>query len=342
MLLTLKLMRNKGLLLTTVLALFFVSKSKAQTGNDIHNIALLLGDALFYTEQYIQPATDAAIYQASAGWITSPKKKERWDVTLGIHANAFFVPNSDRSFTIQNSDLNFFQIEGATSAEIPTLLGNRDQIYLVGEFGGEQVRFETPEGINQEVIVYPYLQAAIELPYGFEVIGRYSTKTKLKKGYYQVYGFGLKHNFSQYFPNLEAKNIHFAFTTVYSNEEFSFDFLDVNTSYGNLGLNNLSSQVDTFHFILSASKEFKKFELGTHLVANTSKLQYHVAGPLGEIEAVFPMRETINSLLTTMNETKVNVIGELSGRYQFDKFYLHSSFAFGKFANLNLGLQYQF
>jgi hypothetical protein len=80
----------------------------------------------------------------------------------------------------------------------------------------------------------------------------------LKKGYYQVYGFGLKHNFSQYFSKLEAKKINFALATIYSNEEISFDFLDINTAYGNLGINKMTSTVDTFHFIFSASKEFKK------------------------------------------------------------------------------------
>ena len=48
---------------------------------------------------------------------------------------------------------------------------------------------------------------------------------------------------------------------VYSNEDISFDFLDVNTSYGNLGINNLNGIVDTFHYQLSVSKEIKKFEI---------------------------------------------------------------------------------
>lgn len=340
--LTQKSMRKKVLVIQFVVALFLSSKSNAQTADDIQNIALLLGDALFFSEQYIQPATDAAIYQSSSGWIVSPKKKERWKVTLGLHANAFFVPKNDREFTIQNSDFSFFEIEGATSAVVPTAMGNPNQVYLVGEIGGEQVRLETPRGVNQEAIVYPYLQGTIELPYGFEFIGRYSTKTKLKKGYYQVYGLGLKHNFSQYFSKLEAKNINIALATIYSNEEISFDFLDINTAYGNLGINKLTSRVDTFHFILSASKEFKKFELISNLIVNTSNFEYIVSGQKGEIEEIIPLQQTINSLLETIAERKTNVIGEISGRYQFDKFYLQSSFAFGKFANLNLGVQYQF
>ncbi|MEY2922932.1 MAG: hypothetical protein RL108_1558, partial [Bacteroidota bacterium] len=37
-----------------------------------------------------------------------------------------------------------------------------------------------------------------------------------------------------------------------------------------------------------------------------------------------------------------NGIGEISGRYQFSKFYVQSSIAFGKFVNTNLSVQYEF
>ena len=60
--LTLKLMRNSVIAIGLVVA-FFYSKSKAQTVNE--QIGYLLTDALFYSDQYITPATDAAVYQAS-------------------------------------------------------------------------------------------------------------------------------------------------------------------------------------------------------------------------------------------------------------------------------------
>ena len=343
MLLTQKLMRKSVTIIGLIAAFFFTQKSEAQTSpEEIEQIGYLLSDALLYSEQYIVPATDAAVYQASAAWVMSPKKRKKWDVSLGLHTNVFFVPKADRTFQIQNSDFQFFEIEGATSATVPTALGNDNQVYLVGELGGEQVRFKTPEGINQETVIYPYLQGGIELPYGFEFIARYSTKTKLKRGDYQVYGFGLKHNFSQYFPKVESKNIHFALATIYSKEDISFDFLDIDTAYGNLGINNLNGLVDTFHFQLSASKEFKRFELITNFIVNHSSFEYVVSGEKGSIEEVVPIQSLINGLLERIAKNKTNVLGEISGRYQISKIYLQSSIAFGKFVNANIGVQYQF
>lgn len=326
-----------------IMAFLFIQKSEAQTSpQDIQQIGYLLSDALLYSEQYIVPATDAAVYQASAAWVMTPKKRKKWDVSLGLHTNIFFVPKADRTFQIQNSDFQFFEIEGASTATVPTALGNDNQVYLVEELGGEQVRFKTPEGINQETVIYPYLQGGIELPYGFEFIARYSTKTKLKRGDYQVYGFGLKHNFSQYFSKMEDNKIYFSVAAIYSKEDISFDFLDINTAYGNLGINNLNGLVDTFHFQLSASKEFKRFELITNFILNHSAFEYVVSGNKGSIEEVFPVQNIINGLLKRVAKDKTNILGEISGRYQISKIYLQSSIAFGKFVNGNIGVQYQF
>lgn len=335
-------MRKYQIQIIFICSLFFSLKNNAQSQSELEQIGYLLNDALFYSEQYIIPATDAAVYLSSSSWVSSPKKKKLWDVNLSLHGNMFFVPKRDRSFKVQNSDFQFFEIENASSATVPTALGNDNQMYLIGDLGGEQVRLKTPEGINQEIVFYPYLQFNVGLPYGTELIARYSTKTKLKKGDYQVFGFGLNHNISQYFKILEEKNINVSTALIYSKEEITFDFLDIDTAYGNLGINQLSGLVDTFHFQLSASKEFDRLEVISSLIANTSSFEYVVGGKKGEIEDAFPLQQTVNTLLERIAKDNVNFLGEISARYQIEKIFLQSSFAFGKFANLNLGVQYQF
>lgn len=322
--------------------LCFANKAKSQTSQTFEDIGHLLNDAILFSDQYITPATDAAVYQAASGWMTSPKKRKLWDVTLGLHSNVFFVPKRDRSFEIKNSDFSFFQIEGATSATVPTALGNDSQVYLVGDLDGEQIRLKSPEGIDQETVFYPYLQGSVGLWFGTEALVKYSTKTKLKKGDYQVYGFGLKHSFSQYFKVLEAKKINLAGLVVYSKEDISFDFISIPTQYGSLGINRLNGLVDTWQFQVNGSKEFKNFELMAGIIANTSKFKYVVGGDKGEIEDVIPLQEILNKKLEEIYKTKTNVIGEISGRYQIKKVYLQSVVGFGKFVNTNFSVQYEF
>ncbi|HEX8562846.1 MAG TPA: DUF6588 family protein [Flavobacterium sp.] len=323
------------------------SKSFSQSPQALQQIENLLSDALFFSGQYLTPATDAAIYQASSAWVLTPQKKKLWDVSLSLHTNVFFVPKSNRTLTINNSDFSFFTIEGgATSALVPTALGDDSQIFLTGQIeDGENsntVRLETPQGIDAEVMVYPYLQGSVGLLYGTELTLKYSTKVKLKHGNYQVYGAGFKHNLSQYFEKLEAKNLYLSAFAGYSKEEISFNFLDTETTYGSLGLNEISGKVDTWQFQVNGSKKWNKFELMTGLIANTSAIEYEVGGPKGEIESVIPVQAIINKKLVEIYADKTNFIGEVSARYQLGSIFLQSVTAFGKFINTNLSVQYEF
>jgi hypothetical protein len=133
--------------------------SFSQTAQELEAFGRLLNDAIYYCDRYITPASDAAIYQASSGWVSSPKKRKLWDVTLGLNNNIFFVPRADREFKINNTDFTFFSIYDAnwapvSAATVPTALGTNEQINLVGNIGANQVYLQTPQGVNAEQVHY--------------------------------------------------------------------------------------------------------------------------------------------------------------------------------------------
>lgn len=341
-------MHKRGL---TLLALGFClltgNKAVSQSFETLMDVNNFLRDALWYSDTFITPATDAAVYQASSNWVATPQKKKLWDVAVGLHTNVFFVPNANKDFTIRNSDFSFFEIEdGRESATVPTALGNDDQLYLVGSINDGQneneVRLKTPQGIDMATVVYPYIQASLGLWYGTEIVGKYSYKVKLKRGYYQVYGAGIKHNLSQYFKKMESKDLYLSIFAGYSNEEISFGFLNAQTEqYGSLGLNEITGLVDTYQFQLNGSKKWKNFEVMGALITNVSDIKYEVGGESGTIELFLPVKDYVNERLREIYKTRTNVIGEVSGRCQFGHFFAQASFAFGKFANTNLSLQYE-
>ena len=336
-------MHKKGLnIILVIICLFSSSKSFCQLDQTLQQIGYLLDDALFFSDKYITPATDAAVYQASSNWMYSPKKKKLWDLTVSIHANMFFVPKQDRNFTISNSDFKFFTIENGTSAIVPTALGPKSYTHLDGQIGSSPVRLWTPDGINQETVFYPYMQASLGLWKGTELEAKYSTKVDLKKGNYQVYGFGVKHNLSQYIKPLERNKINIATLIAYSKEDISFDFLDVQTDYGNLGLNQITGLVNTYQFQISASKDWKRFEFIISSITNKSDFKYEITGPKGQIEDIIPFQDIVNTKLKEISKSKINSMGEVSCRYQISKIFVQSTFAFGKFANGNVSVQYEF
>ena len=341
------LMRKCGFKIFAIgLCLISAKNASAQSFETLTDVNNFVHDALWYADRFITPATDAAIYQASSAWVTTPQKKKLWDVGVSLNTNVFFVPKSNRKITIHNSDFSFFKIENATSATVPTAIGNDNQVYLVGSINDGQnqneVRLKTPEGIDSETVIYPYIQASLGLWHGTEILAKYSYNVKLEKGHYQVYGVGLKHNISQYVKSLESKNISLSLFAGYSKEEISFNFLDAETQqYGSLGLNELTGLVDTYQFQVSGSKKWKKFELMTGVIANVSNIKYKVDGEEGVSSFLIPVQSYINTRLSEIYKTKTNSIGELSGRYQFGHFYTQAVFAFGKFINTNVSLQYE-
>lgn len=333
---------NKFAKLALFLLVITTNQSKAQDAEVFQQIGYLLNDALLYSNRYITPATDAAVYQASSGLMTSAKKKELWEVTVGINANLFFVPKADRTFTANNNDFEFFTIEGQNSVEVPTALGNDNQYYLVGQLGDSEVRLKSPEGVNEETVFYPYLQAGVGLWYGTEVIVKFSPKTMLKKGDYQVYGAGLKHNINQYFSENFNKTIHVSALVAYSKENLSFDFVDIQSEYGTLGINSLGSRIDTYQTQVNISKTYNKFEVLGGIIFNVSDFNYKFDGEKGTIEELVPLQDILNQRMKDLSKTKRNLIGEVSGRYQINKFFVQGTLAFGKFVNTNASIQYEF
>ncbi len=329
----------KGIVPMLLLTAF---SAKAQVSIPQQEIEALIGDAIIFTDKYITPATDGAVYQAASSWMSTPKKAKLWDFNFGIHVNTFLVPKSDRSFTISNSDFSFFTIQDGTTAQTPSALGSDQYVTLTGTLNNEPVIIKTPEGVNRETVIYPYMQGSLGLVYGTEMVMKYSPRTTLKNVEYQVYGVGLKHSLSQYFTNLEKYKIHFAALVAYSNEDISVAFLDVQTAYGNLGFNSLNSQIDTWQFQVNGSKEFGRFELSAGFIMNTSDFEYKVDGKKGEIEKIVPLQKILNTRLREIYKTKTNYIGEIAGRYQISKIYLQTSIAFGKFVNSNVSVQYEF
>lgn len=333
---------NKAAKFFLFLLVIATNQLKAQNTEVFEQIGYLLNDALFYSNKYITPATDAAVYQASSGWMTSAKKKKLGEVTFGVNANLFFVPKSDRTFVISNNDLQFFSIEGQNNVEVPTALGNNDQYYLTGNLGDSEVRLKSPEGINEETVFYPYAQAGVGLWYGTELLVKYSPKTKLKKGDYQVYGAALKHNIDQYFSENFNKTIHLSALVAYSREDLNFDFVDIQSDYGSLGINSLGSAVDTYQVQVNISKTHKNLEVLWGMIFNVSDFNYKFGGEKGTIENIIPLQDILNERMKDLSKTKRNLIGEFSGRYQFSKFFVQGTLAFGKFVNTNVSLQYEF
>ncbi len=329
------------------LFLFNLSNAQVTSLDALNNFDQFFNDAVIFSDKFITPATDAAVYQAASGWIFSCKKRKLWSASFGIHTNLFLVPNSDREFLLQNSDFKFLKLQNETSAVIPSALGDDREINIIDIYGviNPAKPIKSPKGVNQKIIVYPHFSASLALWKQTEFILKFAPKTKINKGEYQVYGVGLKHNLSQYSKFFDKKKINLALLISKSNEKINFNFFDIQTNFGTLGINTINGDIDSWQFQVNASKEFGKFEIMLASITNKSDFEYNFSGEKGTIDNLIPFpggssQEYFNEKLKDIYKSKINSIVEVSATYNLNKFYFQSSFAFNKFLNSNLSVHY--
>lgn len=311
------------------------------------NVINFLDDCTLITDRFITPSTDAAVYISAANWMTTAKKRQLYSFNVSLYANLFFIPSQNRDYQINQSEFKFFTIKDPSGnivqqATVPTVFGGEGKYRLVGQLAGQPLSLDAPSGVNREVVPYPYMQAAVGLWKGFELTAKFTPNLKYKELEYQIYGVGVKHNFSQYFKKMEAKKIFFSGLIAYSKEQVTSRYIDATTPYGTLGLNTITGKVKTYQLQFSVSKEWKNFELIASTINTSSSFEYFLSGPRGTIEDIIPVQSILNKNLETINATKINSFAELSGRYKIKNIYLQSSVTFGKFVNTGFALQYEF
>ncbi len=131
-----------------------------------------------------------------------------------------------------------------------------------------------------------------------------------------------------------------------SRENISFDFLDIRTNFGTLGINRINGSVNTWQFQTNVSKEYNNFEFMLGSIVNSSNFKYKFSGEKGTIDEFinFPggsSQEFLNEKLKEIYKTKINAIFELSVAYKWNRIFFQSSIAFNKFVNTNFSIHYK-
>lgn len=309
---------------------FFYSAIAFAQFDDVSDIA---EDLVFLADKYVSTAAEASAYQSSGGWYTSAEKKELWDLEISIQGNLLIVPNKSKNFLLNESDLINLSIQGeATSASLPTALGGDNFVVIEGSIGDDPFEFDSPEGINESYVKHAQLQASLGLWKGTSLIGRFSPKIKINKTYYQILGFGVQHNLSQWIPSIKETSFDLSGLLTYSFYSVSDTFSAVNLPIGTL--NSVVVDGESLMFNIIASKQIEKFTFSTAIGLTSSKFDYKVGGD-GEL-----VLNTLNQALGTLNESKTNFKGDFGIDYRIYDFSVNTMLTLGNYSNLIFGINY--
>ena len=296
---------------------------------------LLVLDLLTLSKKFATPGAEAAMYQSSAGWYTSAETKDLWEVDFSLHGNFIFLPEKKKTTQISNAEFNVLTIQGgAETATIPTALGGETDVFYEGEFLGSEFDFQSLEGIQKQMVAYPFLQASVGVPYGTNLSFRFLPLTEIKEVEYKVWGVALQHNLNQHFSEIENSDYQFAGLVGYSWIGVFYPFEAVELP--GVALNKIKINGKLLKFQLIASKKLNNtFELFSAVGITNGSFNYQIGGRGKEF------LKALNSAYEKLNASETMFKADLGFNLNFQNFTVNSVFSVGEYLNYNLSLHYK-
>jgi len=320
----------QNLLLTSMLLAF--GFTNAQNDQD-----LLIGDMLLIADNFAAPGAEAAAIQSSAGWFSSAKDLGKWKVEISLHGNAVFIPGSKQTKLASNADFSVLNIRGSSNSLLPTVFGGDTDDVFEGEFLGQEFEFNAIDGLNKKVIIHPFPQVTVGLPYGTEVALRFVPSVTIDNVGVSTYGIGLKHNFAQYFKFSRPDDFQVAAVITYSNINIDYEYAPIQISasgFSVLELNSIDVEADLWLLQALVSKLYDNFEVFGAMGVTSSNFDYSMGGG-GDL------LPELNKNLGTLEGDDVKFKADLGFNYYIGNFKISSAFTAGSFFNANLGLHYK-
>ena len=302
---------------------------------------LLIEDMLLIADNFAAPGAEAAAIQSSAGWFTSARDLGKWKVEISLHGNAVFVPGSKQTKLADNDDFKILNIQGSKNALLPTVFGGDTDVVFEGEINDPGLSFDFTfdaiDGLNKKIIIHPFPQVTVGLPYGTEVALRYIPRVEIDNVGVSTSGIGLKHNFAQYFKYSRPDDFQVAAVVTYSNIniDYAYDPIQINASGINvLELNRIDVEADLWLLQALVSKLYDDFEVFGALGVTSSNFDYSMGGG----GSLLPR---LNNELVALGGNDVKFKADLGFNYYIGNFKISSAFTAGSFFNANLGLHYK-
>ncbi|MBK5193543.1 MAG: hypothetical protein JJE07_10090 [Flavobacteriaceae bacterium] len=332
----------------SVFSIIFLTSFSVITAQS-RDLEKLTSEMLLIADNFAAPGAEGAAVQSSAGWFSSARSLDKWQVEVSVYGNALFVPNSKQNKLITNASLgnqhpresNILNIQGSSNALLPTVFGGDTDVVFEGEINDSNFpfafKFDAIDGLNKKIIIHPFPQVTVGLPYGTEVALRYVPRVVIDNVGVSTSGIGFKHNFAQYFKYSRPDDFQVAAVVTYSNINIDYAYAPIEISASGvnvLKLNRIDVKADLWLLQALASKLYGDFEVFGAMGVTSSNFDYSMGGG-GSL--LLPL----NNELVALGGNDVKFKADLGFNYYVGNFKISSAFTAGSFFNANLGLHYK-
>ncbi|SHJ05458.1 hypothetical protein SAMN04488096_107159 [Mesonia phycicola] len=324
----------------------FIVVSTVQAQDNIQAILRAgVDDATKFSENYIAPASEAAIYSLANGWYNSAKAKETLHFEISVVANVGLVSEKNQSFNLNIDDYNYISFaDGSQSKNVATVFGenNPDQIVIV-EYetsnGTETTSFTLPQGLggsNIDFFPTAYLQGSLGLGKGFEVKARFLPEVDYDGAKTKFYGGAIQHEFTSWLGVKKILPVAISGLIGYNRLEASYLLDDNSLIQGSNQKIKTEMNSWIYSAIVSTKLPVINFYAGLGYVTGdaTSTLDGTYVIDEGPIQG----EVLINPYTVTNNVSGLNAT--LGFKLKLAFFRLNASYSFQEYQNINLGLNF--
>ncbi len=179
------------------------------SNGQVEDIGLMLtggvNDAELMLTEYLRPLANALGANINGGWYNTAKVHKFGGFDITFTASVAFAPDEHKTYDLSQLTLETLYDDNIANS----IAGGSNvgpELTYQQEILGNQVtylQYDHPSGTGVDIIPSPMINAAVGLPKGFEIMGRYMPTIKIgntaKAG---IWGAGFKHDIKQWIPVL--------------------------------------------------------------------------------------------------------------------------------------------
>ncbi|MEH6679132.1 MAG: DUF6588 family protein [Sediminicola sp.] len=312
--------------------------------NDL--LAAGLDDAERFTNAYLSPVSEGALYALSSGWYNTADAKPFLGFEISVIGNMTGFKNKDdkTSFVLNTADYENLQfVDMSTSKRVSTGLGDIEgvMVFVEGEIApGVTTReeFELPSGLAAEDLNFipsAYLQAAVGLIKGTELKVRFLPKIATDDVSIGLYGVGLQHEFTKHLPADKLWPVAISAVIGYTHLDGTYDFSNTDIIEGENQRIDAVMNTWTFQAVASTRLPIINFYGGIGYL--TGKSETDILGTY--VVGSGPFQETYTDPFSV--DTKASgVTGTVGAKLKLGFFRLNVDYTMAEFNNLSLGVNF--
>ncbi|MCW5518033.1 DUF6588 family protein [Muriicola sp. Z0-33] len=332
----------KAILLFVALTCTLMVNSQSNI-NEI--LAAGLDDAERFTNDYLSPLSEGAIYSMSGSWYNTADAKPLGGFEIAIIGNMASFKNKDDklSFEMNTADYqNLRFVDGSSSKTVATALGDLEgiRVFVEDENGLFREEFELPTGLASENINFipsAYLQASVGIIKGTEIKARFLPKINTDDVAIGLYGLGIQHEFTKHLPADKLLPVAISAVIGYTHLDGTYDF--TNTSIIDGDNQRIDAKMDSWIFQAVVSTRLPVINFYGGLGYLSGKSETNILGTY--IVTGGPIQQTYTDPFS-IDETASGVIANVGAKLKLGFFRLHADYSLGEFNNLSVGLNFGF